>query len=135
MSAAILRHPAYIEWPADPRDRLPLTLWTAKDIADAVGGTASHDFQVAGVEMDSRDVVNGDLFVALRGEAMDGHRFLEKAFANGAAGAIVDRPIDWPHILVDDTTEALKALARAARSRVEAKIIGVTGSVSPRTRV
>ena len=65
MSAAILRHPAYIEWPADPRDRLPLTLWTAKDIADAVGGTASHDFQVAGVEMDSRDVVNGDLFVAL----------------------------------------------------------------------
>ncbi|WP_288046338.1 hypothetical protein [Sphingomonas sp.] len=27
MSAAILRHPAYIEWPADPRDRLPLTLW------------------------------------------------------------------------------------------------------------
>ncbi|HCB78489.1 MAG TPA: UDP-N-acetylmuramoylalanyl-D-glutamyl-2, 6-diaminopimelate--D-alanyl-D-alanine ligase, partial [Erythrobacter sp.] len=106
MSAAILRHPAYIEWPADPRDRLPLTLWTAKDIADAVGGTASHDFQVAGVEMDSRDVVNGDLFVALRGEAMDGHRFLEKAFANGAAGAIVDRPIDWPHILVDDTTEA-----------------------------
>ena len=129
MSAAILRHPAYIEWPADPRDRLPLTLWTAKDIADAVGGTASHDFQVAGVEMDSRDVVNGDLFVALRGEAMDGHRFLEKAFANGAAGAIVDRPIDWPHILVDDTTEALKALARAARSRVEAKIIGVTGSV------
>ena len=129
MSAAILRHPAYIEWPADPRDRLPLTLWTAKDIADAVGGTASHDFQVAGVEMDSRDVVNGDLFVALRGEAMDGHRFLEKAFANGAAGAIVDRPIDWPHILVDDTTEALKALARAARNRVEAKIIGVTGSV------
>ena len=129
MSAAILRHPAYIEWPADPRDRLPLTLWTAKDIADAVGGTASHDFQVAGVEMHSRDVVNGDLFVALRGEAMDGHRFLEKAFANGAAGAIVDRPIDWPHILVDDTTEALKALARAARSRVEAKIIGVTGSV------
>ena len=84
MSAAILRHPAYIEWPADPRDRLPLTLWTAKDIADAVGGTASHDFQVAGVEMDSRDVVNGDLFVALRGEAMDGHRFVEKAFANGA---------------------------------------------------
>ena len=115
MSAAILRHPAYIEWPADPRDRLPLTLWTAKDIADAVGGTASHDFQVAGVEMDSRDVVNGDLFVALRGEAMDGHRFLEKAFANGAAGAIVDRPIDWPHILVDDTTEALKALALGNR--------------------
>ncbi len=129
MSAAILRHPAYVEWPADPRDRLPLTLWDAQSIAEAVGGTASHDFQVAGVEMDSRDVVNGDLFVALKGEAMDGHRFLDKAFANGAAGAIVDRPVDWPHILVEDTTEALKALAKAARARTEAKIIGVTGSV------
>ena len=129
MSAAILRHPAYVEWPADPRDRLPLTLWDAKSIAEAVGGTPSHDFQVAGVEMDSRDVVNGDLFVALKGEAMDGHRFLDKAFANGAAGAIVDRPVEWPHILVEDTSKALEALARAARSRAEATIIGVTGSV------
>lgn len=129
MSAAILRHPAYIEWPADPRDRLPLTLWDARSIAEAVGGAASHDFQVAGVEMDSRDVINGDLFIALKGEAMDGHRFLDKAFANGAAGAIVDRAVDWPHILVEDTTAALEALARAARSRVEATIIGVTGSV------
>ena len=129
MSAAILRHPAYIEWPADPRDRLPLTLWDARSIAEAVGGIASHDFQVAGVEMDSRDVINGDLFIALKGGAMDGHRFLDKAFANGAAGAIVDRAVDWPHILVEDTTAALEALARAARSRVEATIIGVTGSV------
>ena len=129
MSAAILRHPAYLEWPADPRDRLPLTLWDSHAIAEAVGGTASHDFQVAGVEMDSRDVVNGDLFVALKGEAMDGHRFLDKAFANGAAGAIVDRPVDWPHILVDDTSEALRALARTARDRTSARIIGITGSV------
>jgi UDP-N-acetylmuramoyl-tripeptide--D-alanyl-D-alanine ligase len=129
MSAAILRHPAYSEWPADPRDRLPLTLWDARSIAEAVGGIASHDFQVAGVEMDSRDVINGDLFIALKGEAMDGHRFLDKAFANGAAGAIVDRAVDWPHILVEDTTAALEALARAARSRVEATVIGVTGSV------
>ena len=115
MSAAILRHPAYVEWPADPRDRLPLTLWDARSIAEAVGGTASHDFQVAGVEMDSRDVVNGDLFIALKGEAMDGHRFLDKAFANGAAGAIVDRPVDWPHILVDDTTRARSAGPRCAQ--------------------
>jgi UDP-N-acetylmuramoyl-tripeptide--D-alanyl-D-alanine ligase len=129
MSAAILRHPAYMEWPADPRDRLPLTLWDAKSIAEAVNGTASCDFQVAGVEMDSRDVVSGDLFVALKGEAMDGHRFLDMAFANGAAAALVDRPVDYPHILVEDTTDALKALAHAARERTEAKIIGVTGSV------
>ena len=129
MSAAILRHPAYMEWPADERDRLPLTLWDSAAIAEAVGGTASCNFQVAGVEMDSRDVVNGDLFVALKGEAMDGHRFLDKAFENGAAAAIVDRPVDYPHVLVEDTTAALKALAAVARGRVQAKIIGVTGSV------
>ncbi len=129
MSAAILRHPAYLEWAADPRDRLPLTLWDAQSIAEAVGGTASGDFQVSGVEMDSRDVVNGDLFVALKGEAMDGHRFLDKAFENGASAAIVDRPVDYPHILVDDTTEALRKLAAASRARTDAKIIGVTGSV------
>lgn len=129
MSAAILRHPAYLEWPADPRDRLPLTLWDAQCIAQAVGGTASGNFQVSGVEMDSRDVVNGDLFVALKGEAMDGHRFLDKAFENGATAAIVDRPVDYPHILVDDTTKALRKLAAASRARTDAKIIGVTGSV------
>ncbi|RZV47709.1 MAG: UDP-N-acetylmuramoyl-tripeptide--D-alanyl-D-alanine ligase, partial [Sphingomonadaceae bacterium] len=129
MSAAILRHPAYLEWPADPRDRLPLTLWDARSIAEAVGGTASGDFQVSGVEMDSRDVVNGDLFVALKGEAMDGHRFLDKAFENGATAAIVDRAVDYPHILVDDTTEALRKLAAASRARTDATIIGVTGSV------
>ncbi|MBY6129337.1 UDP-N-acetylmuramoyl-tripeptide--D-alanyl-D-alanine ligase [Qipengyuania aquimaris] len=129
MSAAILRHPAYLEWPADPRDRLPLTLWDAQSIAEAVGGQASGDFQVSGVEMDSRDVVNGDLFFALKGEAMDGHRFLDKAFENGAAAAVVDRPVDYPHILVEDTNEALEALAAASRARTEAKIIGVTGSV------
>ncbi len=130
MSAAILRHPAYIDWPADDaRDRLPLTLWTAQAIAEAMGGIASGDFQVAGVEMDSRDVRNGDLFVALKGEAMDGHRFIDTAFANGAAAALVDRPVDYPHILVKDTTEALRALAAAARARTRATVIGVTGSV------
>ncbi|QZD86389.1 UDP-N-acetylmuramoyl-tripeptide--D-alanyl-D-alanine ligase [Qipengyuania psychrotolerans] len=129
MSAAILRHPAFVEWPKDPRDRLPLTLWSADAIAAATGGTASCDFQVAGVEMDSRDVVYGDLFVALKGEAMDGHRFLDKAFENGATAALVDRPVDYPHVLVADTTAALEALGKAARSRTQARIIGVTGSV------
>ncbi len=116
-------------WPANPRDALPMALWDASSIAAAVDGTASCDFAVSGVEMDSRDVRNGDLFVALKGEAMDGHRFLDKAFANGAAAAIVDRPVDYPHILVQDTTRALHALAHAARERGSAKRIAVTGSV------
>jgi UDP-N-acetylmuramoyl-tripeptide--D-alanyl-D-alanine ligase len=118
-----------IAWPAEPEDDLPLALWDAAAIAAATGGTASGDFQVSGVEIDSRDVIPGDLFFALKGEAMDGHRFVEAAFAKGAAAAVVDRPIDGPHVLVEDTSRALELLAKVSRNRVLGKIVGVTGSV------
>ena len=118
-----------LDWPADEADDLPLALWDAIAIARAVKGVANADFQVSGVEIDSRDVMPGDLFFALKGENMDGHRFLESAFAKGAAAAVVDRPVDYPHILVSDTTAALEALAKAARARTSARIVGVTGSV------
>lgn len=125
MSAALAR----LRWPRAANDVARLALWTAAEIAAATGGTAYGEFQVSGVEMDSRDVRGGDLFVALKGEAMDGHRFLDAAFANGAAAALVDREVDYPHVRVEDTTRALEALGRAARERVGAKIVGVTGSV------
>ncbi len=118
-----------LRWPAGSDDRKRTALWTADEIAAATGGTASGAFQVAGIEMDSRDVRSGDLFFALRGEAADGHAYLDKAFANGAAAAVVDRPIPAPHILVQDTSSALELLAKAARERTSARIIGVTGSV------
>ncbi|BDW81844.1 UDP-N-acetylmuramoyl-tripeptide--D-alanyl-D-alanine ligase [Erythrobacter sp. Dej080120_24] len=117
------------QWPLDPRDALPLSLWDAASIAAATGGRASHAFQASGVEMDSRDVRPGDVFVALKGEAMDGHKFIPAAFAKGAVAAITDRPVDFPHVLVKDTTAALHALAHAARERSSAVRIGVTGSV------
>lgn len=124
-----MAHPLLRAWPADPRDDLPLALWSSAAIAAATGGTASHHFQAAGVEMDSRDVKPGDVFVALRGEAMDGHKFVAQAFAKGAVAAIVDRPVDYPHVLVADTTAALHGLAHAARGRAAAVRIAVTGSV------
>jgi len=98
--AKLARHPLLKAWPQDVRDALPLALWSSDAIAAACGGTASAEFEAAGVEMDSRDVRPGDLFVALKGESMDGHRFLEAAFARGAVAAIVDRPVDYPHVLV-----------------------------------
>ncbi|WOK35697.1 UDP-N-acetylmuramoyl-tripeptide--D-alanyl-D-alanine ligase [Sphingomonas sp. C3-2] len=104
-------------------------LWTSEALARATGGTASADFAVSGVAFDSREVGPGDLFIAMKGEATDGHRFLDKAFAGGAAGAIVSEPVDHPHILVADTTAALDALGVASRARTAAKIAGVTGSV------
>ncbi|MEM7688011.1 MAG: UDP-N-acetylmuramoyl-tripeptide--D-alanyl-D-alanine ligase [Pseudomonadota bacterium] len=134
MTAALAKtHPLLRRWPssgpAGLRDTLPLALWDAAAIAAATGGVASEDFQASGVEMDSRDVKPGDLFVALKGEAMDGHKFLPKAFEKGAVAAITDRPVDYPHVLVKDTTQALHALAHAARDRSPAVRIGVTGSV------
>ena len=121
--------PLPLAWLPQTSDALPLALWDAVSIAVATGGKPSGQFQVSGVEIDSRDVVEGDLFFALKGEASDGHAFLDKAFANGAAAAVVDRPIDRPHILVENTSSALEALARAARARIAGKVVGVTGSV------
>jgi UDP-N-acetylmuramoyl-tripeptide--D-alanyl-D-alanine ligase len=104
-------------------------LWTSAEIASATGGTASADFAANGVTFDSREVTRGDLFIALSGEATDGHRFLDGAFARGAAGALVSADTPHPSVRVADTMAGLEALARAARSRSEATVIGVTGSV------
>src|SRR5690606_15415523 len=100
-----------VAWPmAGQTGRRPLALWNAASLEAATGGTANTAFQVSGVEIDSRDVQAGDLFFALQGENTDGHCFLEKAFENGAAAAVVDRPVPYPHLLVEDTTAALNAV-------------------------
>ena len=104
-------------------------LWTSDEIAEAVGGRAEGAFQAGGVAFDSREIGEGDLFVALRGEATDGHLFLDRAYAAGAAGAIVSQPSGGPYVLVEDTTQALDDLGRASRGRSAARICGVTGSV------
>jgi len=94
-------------------------------------------FPVVGVAIDSRSLKSGDLFVALRGERFDGHDFVEAAFAAGAAGAVVekrawgDRTIEAerPLYRVDDTLQALGALARAVRRKSSALVFAITGSV------
>lgn len=105
-----------------------MTLWTSADIATATNGAASAAFDVSGVTFDSREVGPGDLFVALTGETTDGHKFLDQAFDRGAAGAIVSQDTPHPNVRVPDTFAALEALARAARARTAARIVGVTGS-------
>jgi UDP-N-acetylmuramoyl-tripeptide--D-alanyl-D-alanine ligase len=104
-------------------------LWTSDEIAAATGGAASASFEVTGVTFDSREVGRGDLFVAMPGTVHDGHKFVDAAFAAGAAGCIVSQPVDGPHVLVGDGFAALQALGRAARERAQATILGVTGSV------
>ena len=104
-------------------------LWTSSEIEAATGGTASGPFDVTGVTFDSREVGPGDLFVAMPGTVADGHQFVDRAMAAGAAGALVSRAVAGPHVLVPDVAAALTALAIAARARTSARIFGVTGSV------
>jgi UDP-N-acetylmuramoyl-tripeptide--D-alanyl-D-alanine ligase len=104
-------------------------LWTSDEIAEAVGGSVHGDFEADGVAFDSREIGTGDLFVALKGAETDGHLFVDRAFAAGAAGALVSESVARPHVRVADTAAALDALGSASRSRSPARIVGVTGSV------
>ena len=104
-------------------------LWTSTEIAAATGGIAGVPFAVDGVAFDSREVGARDLFVALTGEHTDGHRFAAQAAAQGAGGMLVSQPVDAPHVRVADTFAALEDIARVARARTDASVIGVTGSV------
>jgi UDP-N-acetylmuramoyl-tripeptide--D-alanyl-D-alanine ligase len=108
-------------------------LWTSAAIARATGGIASGDWTVATADIDSRSIESGGLFVALKGEATDGHKFLSGAFSRGAAGALISDKYalpsaTLPHVLVDDTFIALQKLADASRLRSKAKIAAITGS-------
>ena len=106
-----------------------MSLWTAAEIAGATGGTSSGEFVAEGVTFDSREIIGGELFIAMKGEATDGHRFIEGAHEKGAAGFLVSEDCAYPNVRVPDSFEALQALGRAGRDRVGATIVGVTGSV------
>ena len=94
---------------------------------------------LSGVSTDSRTFSAGNLFIALHGPRFDGHDFLERAFAQGAAGAIVDRwPLrsvrpEWGLWKVPDTLRALGDLARFHRNRFRPQIIAITGSTGKTT--
>lgn len=108
-------------------------LWTCQEITQALAlGPASQPFEATGVSIDTRTLVPGDLFVALKGPMSDGNDYIKDAFARGAAGALVSRGgLDQrlgPQILVDDTCVALNDLARFARKRAQARVGAVTGS-------
>jgi len=105
-------------------------LWTSDEIVAATGGTLHGGrFGATDVTFDSREIEHGWLFVAMPGTVADGHDFVAKAFAAGAAAALVSRPVEGRHILVADVPQALTDLAIASRNRCKGSIIGVTGSV------
>ncbi len=118
-------------------------LWTAYEAAAATGGALcarggdpdrwiAEEWTAGGISIDTRTLKTGEMFVALK-DARDGHDFVASAFEKGAAVALVARapeetPAGAPLLVVADTLEALRDLARAARQRNFGKRIAVTGS-------
>ncbi len=106
--------------------------FTLSDIATALGGElcGAADLTVTSTSIDSRNVAAGALFVPIVAER-DGHEFIEAALQSGAAAHLTStrEHITGPAVLVDDTSEALLQLGRAARHRVPDRVIGITGSV------
>lgn len=99
-------------------------------VAATAGRLTGADREITGVSTDTRTLVPGEVFVALRGERADGHDFAAAAVERGAAAVIVARavPVAVPQVIVADTTRALADLARAWRARFELPLVGVGGS-------
>jgi UDP-N-acetylmuramoyl-tripeptide--D-alanyl-D-alanine ligase len=90
---------------------------------------------VSGLSIDSRTIAPGEAYFAIKGDVHDGHDFVAAALQAGAALAVVEAAqrdrfaADAPLLVVDDVLAALVDLARAARARLDAQVIAVTGSV------
>src|SRR6202790_4221275 len=119
--------------------------WTIAQVAGALGVRAGTGLdpvaRVAGVSIDSRTLRAGELFFAIHGPRHDGHDHAASALGRGALAAVVAESqasrygdgIRNRCIVVGDTFEALKQLARAVREAWGGKIAGITGSVGKTT--
>ena len=109
---------------------------TLKQAAEWCGGRVEEKYEDVtfyGANIDSRNLLPGQLFVALKG-ARDGHDFIPGALERGAAAVLCNRcDGDYPAIVVEDTRKALGDIARGERQRIGMKVVGVTGSVGKST--
>ncbi len=115
--------------------------WTLEETAALVNGklVKGGKAKVAGVSHDTRTLQRGDLYVAIRGKKLDGHRFLKEASAKGAVAAVVDEAgrrtgaERLPLVVVKDTTKALGDLGRSQRLQWNGPLVAVTGSMGKTT--
>ena len=88
--------------------------------------------EAAGVVVDSRKAGENFIFVATKGERVDGHRFIPDVFAKGALGVVCEKEpesLPGPCIVVEDSFEALKQIGEFYRQQLPVKVVGITGSV------
>lgn len=107
----------------------------ASELAAAIGAKLiGEDTIISSISTDTRKITAGSLFVALKGERFDGHKYIEQAFESGAAAAVSQEEKDGKCIiLVEDTHKALGDIARWYRSSMNVKVVGITGSVGKTT--
>ena len=105
------------------------------EVARVLGLSIEGRGIVTGWSIDSRTIVRGDLFFALRGPNHDGHEHIEEVFRKGALAVVVDRDVDADGIVlqVEDTLGALQQIAKRAREMWAGSVIGVTGSAGKTT--
>ena len=112
---------------------IPMAVALVAEVCNGVLGADARECagqEIVGVTVDSRGVEPGQLFVALRGERVDGHDFAAAALAQGAVAVLAERDIAGvPCVVVSDSVEALGRLAHwYRRQRLTATVIGMTGS-------
>ncbi|TAK73022.1 MAG: UDP-N-acetylmuramoyl-tripeptide--D-alanyl-D-alanine ligase [Gammaproteobacteria bacterium] len=105
-----------------------MTLAQAASLLGASPLAADNNF--CGLSIDSRTLQPGNLFIAIKGDRVDGHDFIAEAQQKGAAAALVSRVVDspLPQIQVKDTTKALGQLGAAWRKQFTLPIVAITGS-------
>lgn len=107
---------------------IQMTLDHAAAILDLTNTHFNGEFY--GISIDTRVLERGNLFIAIQGERVDGHDFVEEARRKGAAAAIVTRQVDspLPQLLVQDATDALGKLGAVWRDQFAIPFVAVTGS-------
>ena len=112
-------------------------LWTSSAMAEAMRASINGALPqaVSGLSIDSRTIAAGEAYFAIKGDVHDGHDFVAAALKAGAALAVVETAqrekfaSDAPLLVVEDVLAGLVDLSRAARARLNAQVIAVTGSV------
>ena len=104
------------------------------EIASRCGGHFNGEDAVAtGFVTDNREIRPRNVFIAIKGERVDGHDFVPSAFAAGAVAVLVEKPVHGRYILVDNVVEALAKMALSFRNEFKGPVIGITGSAGKTT--
>ncbi|MEY2440362.1 MAG: UDP-N-acetylmuramoyl-tripeptide--D-alanyl-D-alanine ligase [Verrucomicrobiota bacterium] len=128
--------PPHLPSPLEAAIRLmnPIRLEKIANLARAKLQSGDEDIVVETVSTDSRTLKRGELFVALRGENFDGHKFVEAAAQSNAAGALVEAdwngnvPESFALLRAPDTLRAYQELAANYRKSLPLKVVAITGS-------